>query len=171
MRKHARGGGASTGGTSLDDCLRSYFAIEHLAGEDAYHCERCAALRPAQKSLRLLHCPNLLAVHLKRFRMEMDGRAHKRPEHVSFPLEGLDLGEWCVRDPSDPPPGLSPTPPSSSQPSPSLAAPSLAAPSLAAQSPPALSQQPALLADCRHLSGIACGVLTKCKREQIRIDR
>ena len=94
--------GSGGGSPTLDDCLRSYFAVERLSGSNSYRCEHCNGLRTAEKALRLLHCPTLFPVHLKRFRMEMNGTAHKRVEHVSFPLEGLDLGEWCVRDPSEP---------------------------------------------------------------------
>ena len=50
------GGAAMEAGSSvsLSTCLREYFATEQLSGDDAYHCETCAGLQTAEKSLRLL---------------------------------------------------------------------------------------------------------------------
>ncbi|KAL1519383.1 hypothetical protein AB1Y20_022908 [Prymnesium parvum] len=82
----------------LEDCLRSYFAVEQLGGVDRYRCEGCAGLRDARKSLRLLHVPPLLTIHLKRFSFTSEwGRyeARKACDEVRFPLERLCLREFC----------------------------------------------------------------------------
>lgn len=38
--------------------------------------------------------PRLLTVHLKRFQMDMRGRAKKLSDSVAFGLQ-LDVGPWC----------------------------------------------------------------------------
>ena len=58
-RQKKAAGGAEEDGVPLSDCLRSFFASEKLCGDDAYHCERCAALKPAEKTLRLLALPGV----------------------------------------------------------------------------------------------------------------
>ena len=87
----------------LEECLRSFFSEEQLTGADRYQCERCGGLRDARKSLRLLHLPPLLTIHLKRFSVEHGWEAgygsyceaQKASDELRFPLAGLSLREFC----------------------------------------------------------------------------
>ena len=97
---------------SLLSCLHTFFAPEELRGEEQYTCERCRSPQNCTKSLRLLHLPPLLVVHLLRFRGAGQGEGGsgrqrspaKAAEHVSFPLESLDLSPFLC-DSAAPVPG------------------------------------------------------------------
>eukprot|EP00053_Salpingoeca_punica_P011203 m.100164 g.100164 ORF g.100164 m.100164 type:complete len:775 (-) comp15615_c1_seq5:332-2656(-) len=75
---------------SLQDCLRMYFAVESMSGDNMYKCDRCASLQDADKYLRLKKLPEVLCITLKRFKHE-GYRTVKNNRPVNFPLEGLSL--------------------------------------------------------------------------------
>lgn len=56
-------------------------------------CEKCQKLRNGVKYSRLMSCPEILCIHLKRFRHE-PALPSKISSHVSFPLTGLDLAPF-----------------------------------------------------------------------------
>jgi len=66
-----------------------------------YSCEKCQKLRNGVKRCSLYRLPEILCVHLKRFRMyEYSGGmgfSGKVSQYVQFPLEGLDLGPFLNR--------------------------------------------------------------------------
>eukprot|EP00127_Corallochytrium_limacisporum_P001536 Clim_evm15s64 gene=Clim_evmTU15s64 len=77
-----------TQNTSLSTCLRNFAAMEQLRGTSKYYCETCCSLQEAQKRMRLVKTPQILALHLKRFKyIEELGRLVKLNYRVSFPLE------------------------------------------------------------------------------------
>ncbi|KAL1495283.1 hypothetical protein AB1Y20_017143 [Prymnesium parvum] len=70
----------------ITDALSAFFGVEELTGDEKYNCEHCDARHNGQKHLAIFKPPNVLAIHLKRFRFA--GTARKASDHVSFPLTG-----------------------------------------------------------------------------------
>uniref|UniRef100_A0A8C1U2X7 Ubiquitin carboxyl-terminal hydrolase n=1 Tax=Cyprinus carpio TaxID=7962 RepID=A0A8C1U2X7_CYPCA len=82
---------------TLEDCLAAFFAADELKGDNMYSCERCKKLRNGVKYCKVLRLPEILCIHLKRFRHEIM-YSFKINSHVSFPLEGLDLKPFLAKE-------------------------------------------------------------------------
>ncbi|EKX52348.1 hypothetical protein GUITHDRAFT_161377 [Guillardia theta CCMP2712] len=74
--------------SSITSCLRNFSGIETLNKQDKFYCEKCCSLQEAHKSIRVKRTPNILALHLKRFKyVESVGRLKKLSHRVVFPVE------------------------------------------------------------------------------------
>nr|XP_054754881.1 ubiquitin carboxyl-terminal hydrolase 12-A-like [Lytechinus pictus] len=74
--------------TSITHCLRGFSNTETLCHEYKYYCETCCSKQEAQKRMQVKKLPQLLALHLKRFKyMEQSHRYTKLSYRVVFPLE------------------------------------------------------------------------------------
>eukprot|EP00004_Rigifila_ramosa_P009453 TRINITY_DN2100_c0_g1_i1.p1 TRINITY_DN2100_c0_g1~~TRINITY_DN2100_c0_g1_i1.p1 ORF type:complete len:183 (+),score=41.80 TRINITY_DN2100_c0_g1_i1:596-1144(+) len=74
--------------TSLTGCLRSFGATETLGRKDKFFCDKCCSLQEAQKRLRVKTLPEVLVLHLKRFKyVESLGRYKKLTYRIPFPFE------------------------------------------------------------------------------------
>ncbi|TKR80891.1 hypothetical protein L596_014876 [Steinernema carpocapsae] len=82
---------------SLDDCLKSFFSPDHLRGDDMYSCEKCAKLRNGVKTCRITKLPEILCIHLKRFRHDYV-YSTKVSTSVTFPICDLDLSEFLCEN-------------------------------------------------------------------------
>ncbi|KAI9534859.1 Ubiquitin carboxyl-terminal hydrolase 20 [Dissostichus eleginoides] len=82
---------------TLEDCLAAFFAADELKGDNMYSCERCKKLRNGVKFCKVLRLPEILCIHLKRFRHEVM-YSFKISSHVSFPLEGLDMRPFLAKE-------------------------------------------------------------------------
>ncbi|XP_068604641.1 ubiquitin carboxyl-terminal hydrolase 33 [Brachionichthys hirsutus] len=82
---------------TLQDCLAAFFARDELKGDNMYSCEKCKKLRNGVKFCKVQSLPEILCIHLKRFRHELMFST-KISTHVSFPLEGLDLQPFLAKD-------------------------------------------------------------------------
>ncbi|KAM4720677.1 ubiquitin carboxyl-terminal hydrolase 33 [Rhinophrynus dorsalis] len=82
---------------TLQDCLAAFFARDELKGDNMYSCEKCKKLRNGVKFCKVQKFPEILCIHLKRFRHELMFST-KIGTHVSFPLEGLDLQQFLAKD-------------------------------------------------------------------------
>uniref|UniRef100_A0A674EPI1 Ubiquitin carboxyl-terminal hydrolase n=1 Tax=Salmo trutta TaxID=8032 RepID=A0A674EPI1_SALTR len=82
---------------TLEDCLAAFFAADELKGDNMYSCEKCRKLRNGVKYCKVLQLPEILCIHLKRFRHEVM-YSFKINSHVAFPLEGLDLRPFLAKD-------------------------------------------------------------------------
>uniref|UniRef100_A0A8C8RFJ5 Ubiquitin carboxyl-terminal hydrolase n=1 Tax=Pelusios castaneus TaxID=367368 RepID=A0A8C8RFJ5_9SAUR len=82
---------------TLQDCLAAFFARDELKGDNMYSCEKCKKLRNGVKFCKVQKFPEILCIHLKRFRHELMFST-KIGTHVSFPLEGLDLQPFLAKD-------------------------------------------------------------------------
>ena len=80
---------------TLEDCLSAFFSADELKGDNMYSCEKCKKLRNGIKYSRVLHLPDILCVHLKRFRHDLSYSC-KISAQVSFPLHGLDMAPYMV---------------------------------------------------------------------------
>jgi ubiquitin carboxyl-terminal hydrolase 3 len=79
----------------LIDCLTSYTGLETLEETEWYYCLRCKTREPSTKRLFLHTLPNVLCIHLKRFRFNSFVRT-KISTPVLFPLSGLDMTQFTV---------------------------------------------------------------------------
>uniref|UniRef100_A0A8C5AWU5 Ubiquitin carboxyl-terminal hydrolase n=1 Tax=Gadus morhua TaxID=8049 RepID=A0A8C5AWU5_GADMO len=82
---------------TLQDCLAAFFARDELKGDNMYSCEKCKKLRNGVKFCKVQSLPEILCIHLKRFRHELMFST-KIGTHVSFPLDGLDLQPFLGKD-------------------------------------------------------------------------
>lgn len=93
--------------TSVTACLRQFSASEMLCQRNKFSCDRCCGLQEAEKRYaiaptavvqlltRALNCrmkikrlPNLLALHLKRFKYQEDLQRYTKLNYrVAFPFE------------------------------------------------------------------------------------
>jgi len=85
---------------SLADCMGSFCCPEDLRGSDKYKCEHCKTLNDSTKKLSVLQLPEVLCIHVKRFRYDGYFGAQfgsKVSEHVEFPLTDLDVSSFVRR--------------------------------------------------------------------------
>uniref|UniRef100_A0A8R1XXR7 ubiquitinyl hydrolase 1 n=1 Tax=Onchocerca volvulus TaxID=6282 RepID=A0A8R1XXR7_ONCVO len=75
---------------SLNDALTAFFMPDDLCGENMYSCEKCAKLRNGIKICKIISPPEILCIHLKRFRHELSYSVKIRNK-VAFPIHDLDL--------------------------------------------------------------------------------
>jgi ubiquitin carboxyl-terminal hydrolase 2/21 len=99
LSKEGRGGGFSWLGlkgspSSIQDCLTAFTADERLEGEEAFHCEACKEKTPATKHLRVHRFPEVLVLHIKRFKHKGNS-TDKLTTSVTFPLRDLSLRQFA----------------------------------------------------------------------------
>uniref|UniRef100_A0A182NFV3 ubiquitinyl hydrolase 1 n=1 Tax=Anopheles dirus TaxID=7168 RepID=A0A182NFV3_9DIPT len=82
---------------TLHDCMAAFFSADELKGDNMYSCERCNKLRNGVKYSRVLALPEMLCVHLKRFRHDLS-YSSKISSPVHFPLYGLDMRPYLHKD-------------------------------------------------------------------------
>ncbi|XP_054834235.1 ubiquitin carboxyl-terminal hydrolase 43 [Eublepharis macularius] len=81
---------------TLDECFQLYTKEEQLAPDDAWRCPHCQVLQQGTVKLSLWTLPDILVVHLKRFRQVGEQR-HKLTTLVHFPLRGLDMAPHVAK--------------------------------------------------------------------------
>ncbi|XP_069381813.1 ubiquitin carboxyl-terminal hydrolase 43 isoform X2 [Paralichthys olivaceus] len=80
---------------TLDECFQLYTKEEQLAPDDAWKCPHCKQLQQGMVKMSLWTLPDILILHLKRFRQVGD-RRNKLTTFVHFPLTGLDMRPHMV---------------------------------------------------------------------------
>ncbi|XP_066432507.1 ubiquitin carboxyl-terminal hydrolase 31 isoform X1 [Eleutherodactylus coqui] len=81
---------------SLSQCFQLYTKEEQLAPGNAWRCPHCKQLQQGSIKLSLWTLPDVLILHLKRFRQDGDRRL-KLQNMVRFPLVGLDMTPHVVK--------------------------------------------------------------------------
>ncbi|GAB1608984.1 ubiquitin carboxyl-terminal hydrolase 20-like isoform X1, partial [Argonauta hians] len=81
---------------TLQDCLSAFFSADELKGDNMYSCDKCRKLRNGMKYSKVLRLPEILCIHLKRFRHEF--YSSKINTYVSFPLDGLNMRPYLHKD-------------------------------------------------------------------------
>ncbi|CAG8564896.1 11732_t:CDS:2 [Acaulospora colombiana] len=87
--------------SSVTSCLRQFSASEILCHKNKFFCDVCCGLQEAEKRMKIKKLPNVLALHLKRFKyQEKLQRYIKLSYRVLFPFE-LRLFNTCddIEDP------------------------------------------------------------------------
>uniref|UniRef100_A0A8C8LRG0 Ubiquitin carboxyl-terminal hydrolase n=1 Tax=Oncorhynchus tshawytscha TaxID=74940 RepID=A0A8C8LRG0_ONCTS len=82
---------------TLEDCLAAFFAADELKDHILILFHLYCRLRNGVKYCKVLQLPEILCIHLKRFRHEVM-YSFKINSHVAFPLEGLDLQPFLAKD-------------------------------------------------------------------------
>ena len=81
--------------SSVSACMRNFSANESLRGENKFFCDTCCSLQEAHKRMRIKRLPNVLALHLKRFKyIEQLQRFKKLSYRIAFPID-LKLTNVC----------------------------------------------------------------------------
>ncbi|XP_076006233.1 ubiquitin carboxyl-terminal hydrolase 43 isoform X2 [Genypterus blacodes] len=80
---------------TLDECFQLYTKEEQLAPDDAWKCPHCKQLQQGMVKMSLWTLPDILILHLKRFR-QVGERRNKLTTFVHFPLMGLDMTPHVV---------------------------------------------------------------------------
>ncbi|KAF8913228.1 hypothetical protein CPB84DRAFT_1700845 [Gymnopilus junonius] len=74
--------------SSVTACLRQFSASEMLCQRNKFFCDSCCDLQEAEKRMKIKRLPNVLALHLKRFKYQEDvARYIKLAYRVAFPFE------------------------------------------------------------------------------------
>ena len=74
--------------TSITACLRQFSASETLCQRNKFYCDTCCGLQEAEKRMKIKTLPNVLALHLKRFKYQEElGRYVKLNYRVTFPFQ------------------------------------------------------------------------------------
>jgi hypothetical protein len=82
----------------LDDCLNAFFSDDDLKGENKYSCDKCKRLTNGVKYSKVLHLPEILIVHLKRFKHDSMFSTGKISTFISFPDYNLDMRPYLHKD-------------------------------------------------------------------------
>ncbi|XP_062222983.1 ubiquitin carboxyl-terminal hydrolase 4-like isoform X2 [Phragmites australis] len=74
--------------SSLTSCLKSFFSTETLNADDKFFCDKCCSLQEAEKRMKIKKAPQILVIHLKRFKFIEQLNRHKKLSYrVVYPLE------------------------------------------------------------------------------------
>ncbi|KAF9486557.1 cysteine proteinase [Pholiota conissans] len=74
--------------SSVTACLRQFSASEMLCQRNKFFCDSCCDLQEAEKRMKIKKLPNVLALHLKRFKYQEDLEKYiKLAYRVAFPFE------------------------------------------------------------------------------------
>ncbi|XP_056196906.1 ubl carboxyl-terminal hydrolase 18 isoform X2 [Falco biarmicus] len=93
---------------TLEKCLQYFFHPEELTDHNMCFCEQCGRKTPFLQSMKLVHLPQTLTIHLKRFCFEESAYIHKLSHYLPFPQD-LDFNavlteNQCQADDSEKPP-------------------------------------------------------------------
>lgn len=75
------------------DCLQAFTELETLAESERYRCDFCKDMERITKKFLIKRLPEILVLHMKRFRFTRSARA-KVDTYVQFPLVGLDMAPF-----------------------------------------------------------------------------
>ncbi|XP_077575382.1 ubiquitin carboxyl-terminal hydrolase 43a isoform X2 [Stigmatopora nigra] len=81
---------------TLDQCFQLYTKEEQLAPDDAWKCPHCKQMQQGMVKMSLWTLPDILILHLKRFR-QVGERRNKLSTLVHFPLTALDMAPHVVK--------------------------------------------------------------------------
>ena len=76
---------------NLLDLLENFNKKEKLTEENKWYCPKCKEHQLAEKKMEIFTCPEILILHLKRFKNNS-----KLGNTVNFPIEGLDMGKYIT---------------------------------------------------------------------------
>ncbi|XP_049791629.1 ubiquitin carboxyl-terminal hydrolase 3-like isoform X2 [Schistocerca nitens] len=80
---------------NISDCLKSFIEVEELAETELYYCSTCKSKQRSTKRFWIHRLPNVLCLHLKRFRWHNFFRT-KIDTNISFPVTALDMSQYVL---------------------------------------------------------------------------
>uniref|UniRef100_A0A6M2DER8 Ubiquitin carboxyl-terminal hydrolase n=1 Tax=Xenopsylla cheopis TaxID=163159 RepID=A0A6M2DER8_XENCH len=80
---------------NISDCLTSFTEIEELAETELYYCSSCKSKQRSTKQFWIRRLPNVLCLHIKRFRWNNFFRT-KIDVNISFPITSLDMSAFVL---------------------------------------------------------------------------
>lgn len=86
---------ANTGNCDLIDCLSSFIELEELTETELYYCSNCQQKQRSTKRFWIRRLPDVLCLHLKRFRYNNFLRT-KIDDYIEFPTQGLDMKRFVM---------------------------------------------------------------------------
>ena len=75
----------------LLDLLEKFGKLEKLTEDNKWFCAKCKIDQLAKKKIEIFTCPEILILHLKRFK-----NTSKLENLVKFPIENLDMGKYII---------------------------------------------------------------------------
>lgn len=95
---------------SIQECFELFTREEKLDKDNEWYCSRCQAHKQATKKMELYKLPEVLILHLKRFKTSRIGSigslyfpagSTKINSFVGFPVKELDMRPFCKRKDED----------------------------------------------------------------------
>lgn len=77
---------------NIYDCFQLFTETEKLEGDNKWYCDKTKKYYEANKKTIFWKFPNILIISFKRF----DNFGRKMNSKIDFPLESLDLTEYCI---------------------------------------------------------------------------
>lgn len=87
---------SSSNAVTLDNCFANFTRPEKLDDFNKWYCSSCKMHVRAMKTMKLWKLPNILIIHLKRFKFPNSLRREKLDTYVNFPIDGLDMSKHCA---------------------------------------------------------------------------
>lgn len=85
---------------TLSDCLDLFTRPEILSLQNSWYCPTCKDQKQADKQIQLWELPDILCIHLKRFKNQ-SSFSDKINELIEFPIENFDLSSYVTKNDSD----------------------------------------------------------------------
>lgn len=86
-----------SGSASIYDCFSCFSEPEILDKQNEWFCPKCRKHVQASKVLEVFKVPQVLIIHLKRFRIQGFSR-EKLTTPVNFPVDNLDVSQYVIGD-------------------------------------------------------------------------
>ncbi|CAK87128.1 unnamed protein product (macronuclear) [Paramecium tetraurelia] len=81
----------------LIQCISEYLREEELDEANQWHCSKCKSVKKSKKGIKLWKLPNILVIHLKRFKFTANYRCKLR-WLINFPMYNLDLSNYSEQE-------------------------------------------------------------------------
>ena len=82
---------------NISDCLFSFTEIEELTETELYYCSSCKCKQKSTKRFWVRRLPNVLCLHIKRFRWNNFYRT-KIDLKITFPIKALDMSQFVLNN-------------------------------------------------------------------------
>ncbi|KAL4471572.1 hypothetical protein ABPG74_008465 [Tetrahymena malaccensis] len=82
--------------TNIYDCLKLFEQPEKLGEDNEWYCPECKKHQKAQKQIVIYRAPEILILHLKRFKGSSGIFKSKLTKVVDFPIHGLDMTDFVI---------------------------------------------------------------------------
>ncbi|KAI5695993.1 hypothetical protein M8J75_006594 [Diaphorina citri] len=82
---------------------KPFVEVEELAETEIYNCNNCKSKQSSTKKFWFKRLPNVLCLHLKRFRWTNANASWTKVDTmIDFPVSSLDMSAYILPEPSDP---------------------------------------------------------------------